>query len=78
MTLRLLSDVKPGDEVMTPSKRLALVKGFNGALVCLAYYDGDEVELPPTMLKLHRQAPERPFPARFFQVAGQRFARAKG
>lgn len=77
-TIRRLSDLAIGDEVLTPSGRLALVKDFAGGLVVLAYFDdGDEVDLPPQLLKLHRRPPARPFPARFFEVQGQRFARAK-
>jgi len=58
--------IKPGDRVVTPCGRPALVQGIasNGFRVC-AYTDqeGGEANLAPKLLKLVKAAPVLPWPS---------------
>ena len=66
--VRLLSDLAVGDTVATPSKRYALVTGFEGSFVKLRYLDdADEVEIAPHLLTLIARAKPHAFPRGFFK-----------
>jgi hypothetical protein len=56
--------IKPGDNVVTPTGRPAVVEGIdnNGFRIC-RYLDraGGDVNLPPKLLKVTRAAPVRPW-----------------
>jgi hypothetical protein len=67
MKVLLLSDLRCGDEVETPSRRRALVKGLNADRVRLQFIDdGEECELLPHLLRLVARAKPHSFPAKFF------------
>ena len=58
--VRLLSDLAPGDWVLTPCRRLAVVQGFEDGRVRFAYDDGDEGLALAHWLKLVSRASQRP------------------
>lgn len=67
--VRLASDLAVGDEVRTPSGRLAEVKGFEEGAVLLLTACGDDLQLRPHLLTLVRKAPPHQVPQSFYRNA---------